>query len=435
MWKLIFKNLWNRRKRNSLLAVELIIVTIVTFVLVDKVAVSVFDSSLPLGYDSDRLCVVSFKAYDEKSPKFDKERWDSTSRVDDALFLYNKIKLLPQVEKATAVPWGYINDKGGSSNQFCSGDKVKDSLYITKCIQLMFVPGMNYFETYGIKSVEGSPSVEELSKMSYAANDIIVSKSYADLFYPGENIIGKNAFYPKGYEEIKYRVVGIVDGVRFQSYERTNCVVFAPWSGYYFYYNLDVVVRLKSGVDVNDFVTDFRKTMGKEMKKGNFYATGVKSYSDIISTEEQHCGITSSRQLNSSLMLFFFVNLFLGVVGTFWLQTRNRAEEAGVMRSFGARRWDIRLMLLGEGLVLSTVSVFIGCIIYLQVALDKGLYQGYDSFFTLNLIDTWVTDFGEHFMIISLLCYVVITAIVLLGIYLPARSMSNINPIEALREN
>ena len=435
MWKLIFKNLWSRRKRNSLLAVELIIVTIVTFVLVDKVAVSVFDSSLPLGYDSDRLCVVSFKAYDEKSTKFDKERWDSTSRVDDALFLYNKIKSLPQVEKATAVPGGYINDKGGSSNQYWSGDKVKDSLYITKCIALMFVPGMNYFETYGIKSVEGSPSVEELSKMSYAANDIIVSKSYADLFYPGENIIGKNAFYSKGYEEIKYRVVGIVDGVRFQSYERTNCVVFSPWPGYYFYYNLDVVVRLKSGVDVNDFVADFRKTMGKEMKKGNFYATGVKSYADIISNEEQHCGITSSRQLNSSLMLFFFVNLFLGVVGTFWLQTRNRTEEAGVMRSFGARRWDIRLMLLGEGLVLSTVSVFIGCIIYLQVALDKGLYQGYDSFFTLNTIDTWVTDFGEHFMIISLLCYVVITAIVLLGIYLPARSMSNINPIEALREN
>lgn len=435
MWKLILKNLWSRRKRNSLLVAELIIVTIVTFVLVDKVAVSMFDSNLPLGYDSDRLCVVSFKAYDAKSPRFDKERNDSASRVDDALFLYKKIKSLPQVENATAVPWGFINDMGGSSNQFCSGNEEKDSVYSTSCIQLSFVPGMNYFETYGIKSVQGSPSIEELSKMSYAPNDIVMSKSYADLFYPGENIVGKDVFHPAWDSNIKYRVVGLVDGVRFQSYERTNCVVFQPYAGYYFWYYFSAVVRLKPGVDVDEFVADFRKTMGTEMRKGNFYANGVKSYAEIISTQEQRQGITSPRQLNSSLMMFFFVNLFLGVVGTFWLQTRNRAEEAGVMRSFGARRWDIRLMLLGEGVVLSTISVVTGCLIYLQVALHKGLYQGYDSFFTLNKIDTWVTDFGEHFMIISLLCYAIITVIVLLGIYLPARNMSNVNPIEALREN
>lgn len=435
MWKLIFKNLWSRRKRNGWIVVELIVVTIVLFVLVDKMAVSLYDSSLPLGYDADRLCVVSMKAYNNKSPRFNKERWDSASRVDDAFFLINKIKSIPEVENVTAVPWSYINGIGGSSNAMFSGNKERDSINLVNCIFYQFVPGLNYFETYGIKSVEGSPSAEELSKMSYAPMDIVVTKTYVDLFYPGENVIGKKVFHadPDKPDRWKYRVVGVVDGVRFKSYERTNCLAFMPYDGYYFYYTCEAIVRLKPGVDMDDFVADFKKNRIPEMKAGNFYATGIKSYEDIIADQEQNDGITSPRQLSSVLMIFFLVNLCLGVIGTFWLQTRNRTEEAGIMRSFGAKRWTIRWMLLGEGFVLSTISVIIGCLVYLQVALDRGLEEGYKSFFHLNKIDTWITHFGEHFIIISLLCYVVIMITVLIGIYLPARNISNVEPIDALR--
>ena len=52
----------------------------------------------------------------------------------------------------------------------------------------------------------------------------------------------------------------------------------------------------------------------------------------------------------------------------------------------------------------------------------------------LNLVDSWIFHFGEHFMNISLICYVVITATVLVGVYFPARSISNVNPIDALRD-
>ena len=70
---------------------------------------------------------------------------------------------------------------------------------------------------------------------------------------------------------------------------------------------------------------------------------------------------------------FFLVNLCLGVIGTFWLQTRTRREEVGVMLSFGATRSDIVRLLMGEGTVLTVVASLTGFLLYLQYALKEGL--------------------------------------------------------------
>lgn len=53
MLKLIFKNLWARRRRNGWLLAELILVSIVTWIILDPVIVVTHDRSIPLGYDAD----------------------------------------------------------------------------------------------------------------------------------------------------------------------------------------------------------------------------------------------------------------------------------------------------------------------------------------------------------------------------------------------
>ena len=50
-----------------------------------------------------------------------------------------------------------------------------------------------------------------------------------------------------------------------------------------------------------------------------------------------------------------------------------------------------------------------------------------------NIINNWVTNFNEHFAIISAVVYVILMACVAIGVYLPARSVSRINPVDALR--
>ena len=58
MLRLIFKNLWARRRRNGWLLAELVAVAVVSWAVLDPVAVLTFDRLLPHGYDADRLCMV-----------------------------------------------------------------------------------------------------------------------------------------------------------------------------------------------------------------------------------------------------------------------------------------------------------------------------------------------------------------------------------------
>ena len=70
-------------------------------------------------------------------------------------------------------------------------------------------------------------------------------------------------------------------------------------------------------------------------------------------------------QMRMVLGIFFLFCLFLGVSGTFWMQTSNRREEIGIMKSFGATSSVIVRTLIAEGVILATVAVAIGCFLYL----------------------------------------------------------------------
>ena len=118
---------------------------------------------------------------------------------------------------------------------------------------------------------------------------------------------------------------------------------------------------------------------------------------------------------NLLVAVFFLVNLCLGVVGTFWLQTRTRREEVGVMLSFGATPGRIVRLLLGEGAVLTTLGTLVGCFIYLQYAISEGLSRGV-SYYEGLPPEYWTDFFWAHFLIVSLFVYAILLVVVSTGV-------------------
>ena len=180
------------------------------------------------------------------------------------------------------------------------------------------------------------------------------------------------------------------------------------------------------------FLHDFKPWMLREMRVGNLYARDLQSYDDLIADSEFYSS-TSLYRRNLSVAMFFLINLCLGVIGTFWLQTRTRREEIGVMLSYGATPHNIRLLLLGEGAVLTTIATFIGCIIYMQYGLSEGLHE-VSSYINTMTQPCWIDNFGQHFFIVSFIIYLILLVVVLVGIYIPARKISAISPTDALRD-
>ena len=430
MWKLILKNLWSRRRRNGWLLAELILVAILSWYIFDPVMVVTYERHLPLGYDADRLCMVSVGMLPQEAPGYEPQAADSASLMQTYLNLVDRARQHPDVEQATPVLcFVYPGAMGNGISRFIAeGDSVAHT-----ALFIEFLPHTHFFETYGFQSGKGSMSAAQLSDLDngdyYIMTEDLLEGMFRTHIYRNQRCWKVN-----GTDTCYTAVKGTVKSCKYLSDKRPVPIVFMPLQNPDIRSSLDnmrIVVRLKEGVRMERFLHDFRSWMLRQLRIGNLYARELQSYDEINAAREFSDSTVLYRR-SLSIALFFLVNLCLGVIGTFWMQTRTRREEVGVMLSYGATPHRIRLLLLGEGTALTTLATFIGCFIYLQYAFSEGLNTG--SSLMEAVTPSWVDNFGLHFFFVSLMVYVILLLVVWIGIYIPARRISSISPTEALRD-
>lgn len=430
MWKLILKNLWSRRRRNGWLLAELILVAILSWYIFDPVMVVTYERHLPLGYDADRLCMVSVGMLPQEAPGYEPQAADSASLMQTYLNLVDRARQHPDVEQATPVlSFVYPGAMGtGTSSFIAEGDSVAHT-----ALFIEFLPHTHFFETYGFQSGKGSMSAAQLSDLDYG-DYYIMTEDLLEGMFRTHIYRNQRCWKVNGTDTCYTAVKGTVKSCKYLSDKRPVPIVFMPLQNPDIRSSLDnmrIVVRLKEGVRMERFLHDFRPWMLRQLRIGNLYARELQSYDEINAAREFSDSTVLYRR-SLSIALFFLVNLCLGVIGTFWMQTRTRREEVGVMLSYGATPHRIRLLLLGEGTALTTLATFIGCFIYLQYAFSEGLNTG--SSLMEAVTPSWVDNFGLHFFFVSLMVYVILLLVVWIGIYIPAHQISSISPTEALRD-
>ncbi len=438
MFKIIIKNLWNRRRRNIWLFIELIVVTILTWAVLDPMIVGFHNACTPLGYDADRLVVVEIKNYPHDSKKCDSESFfNEEKRMENYEILKEKARNLPDVESVSHI-FSTFNGSGYSYGHLNTGNIGIDTIAGYSYDMTYFV-GDKFFSTHGIEAAEGSPSIEQLESMILSKNDMIITETIDRTYWPDRRGLKDKWFIDKDWETgdtIYKNVVGIVKDVKQYSHIQTAAVSFSPMectprivvNGCRF------VLRLREGVDTREYVRDNIKLINDELQVGNFYVRSVSSQADVIKLYEDRWGVTSQRNLSIFVAVLFLVNLILGVTGCVWLQTGKRVSELGILRSYGASRSSIMRMLFGEGIVLATVAFVIGDAVYLQYALKEGLAMGFLNTAEFIPIKSWVTEFAAHFVIVSAIIYALVILCVCIGTYCPARHASRIEPVDALRD-
>lgn len=423
MIRLIIRNLWARRRRNIWLLGELILVSVLTWNMVDPIVVMTHDRSLPLGYNTKGLYILSFGVYPSQSAVYQKAEDDSLQMMNNLFRLLDQVRLYPNIQSATPiVGFTYPSSGGNSSSGF-----QYDTLGINVSF-IHFLPNSAFFETFGIRALEGK-STPQLDKYAFGQNDLVCTQNVSDVLFRGEKFTGKKLYREDEGDTIFYPIVGVVDNLRYYSFEQPRPLAFMAEREVNDFHNLKIVFRLKEGISESQFMHEFRSFMNSRLKVGNLFARSVISYDNFIKEREFENGVTNTYRMNTALCLFFLINLILGVVGTFWLQTRSRCGDVGVMLSYGANPSNILRMLLGEGVVLATVAVCIGCFIYLHFGLSDGLYMMGEPFG-----DYWINNFTLHFLVVSVIVYLIIVLVVLLGVYIPARKISRIHPTDALRD-
>ena len=122
-------------------------------------------------------------------------------------------------------------------------------------------------------------------------------------------------------------------------------------------------------------------------------------------------------------MAFLMLNIFLGLLGTFWFRTQQRRGEIALHKINGATNRAVFARLMSEGMLLLLV------ITPLALAVDYVLASA-----ELNSWRNGTTLEPERLLLCAALAFVFIALMILIGIWYPARRAMKVQPAEALHD-
>ncbi len=430
--KQIFKSIIARPGRSIGLLIEIIIVTIIGWIVTEPVSILTTTALVPAGYDYDRLVSVEFTRFSRHSEEFDGEIPSDDGEMKAAYDrLLRKIREREGVENAT-----FYYSQGFESMSYGSTSINPDSIYHSKdddnyvgVTMIDYKPGTDFFATYGIKDAQGKP----FNEPKEIGAGYIVSQTVAKALVHDGSVIGKR-FYNWGddEEEEPSTIVGVTADTPYRKGDGRQPVAFKianeEWSE-----PRGIVIRLGRGVNPRTFTDKFTDEIG-QYRSGNHYITHPQLMSDMRET----CFADKQRELTQKwiIMIFFLVNVLLGIAGTFYVQCKTRIPDAGVMRAFGASRIRIEWSIIAEACVIVLVGWLIGSAIYLIYLHTQGFPM--DSDIQYRIVKTirpvWHDTKLGRYSIIGGLILLFMLATATLGAWLPARKVSRVPIVDSLRD-
>ena len=122
-------------------------------------------------------------------------------------------------------------------------------------------------------------------------------------------------------------------------------------------------------------------------------------------------------------MGFLLLNIFLGLLGTFWFRTQQRRSEIALHKAHGATSRAIFHRLLGEGWLLLLLVTPVALIIDYNLAhLELNSWRN-------NTTLEW-----DRLMLCALISFLLIALMIAVGIGIPARKAMKVQPAEALHD-
>jgi predicted permease len=353
-----------------------------------------------LGVNLDRVLTM-----DLFLPRF---RYAETSlKVDFFRQLLEKTKALPGVE---SVGMNYALPFSGAdpSNRFAikgwpseEGDDLSANLGLVN---------PDYFETLEIPILSGRSFL--LSDTADAPAVAIIDERMVDLYFDNVDPLGQRISIA-GDEELT--IIGIVGAVKQDAFEAiARPYVYLPYQQRcYLFTSLAIKTSLRNPLSLAPAVRAVVGELDPKLPISNI-STLEAAYRDAISPQRFSLLL---------ICLFAVVSLFLTQIGTYGVMaflSRQRKQEAGIRMALGASPTQIFWLVFKHGLALSLVGTTIG----LAMALAGGKILA-------NLVFGIETRDGLVFSIV--VAMTLLAAFV--AYYLPARSLSRVDPGSSLRSS
>lgn len=120
---------------------------------------------------------------------------------------------------------------------------------------------------------------------------------------------------------------------------------------------------------------------------------------------------------------FLMLNIFLGILGTFWFRTQQRRGEIALFKALGSTNHDVFTRQISEGIILLSAATIFAIVIDINLAFEN-----------LNKAHNGIYLEPVRFIATVLISYFLTAAMIIVGTWFPARKAMSIQPAEALHE-
>ena len=434
---MILKSLWTHKKQNGWIFAEIALIACLGWFIVDYLVVTFYATHLciPAGeFEKDHLCVGQMGVIRSESTSEDYVTHEENQSI---YVIRDKLASLPEVTSVCFAP-----DYLGADLNYYNWRTLAladDTTHTIGYAHFLYYQNERFFETQGLRSIEGSPDAETLSR-EIAPDGIVVTRSVAQRLFGHDQVVGKRvAMMTTHYADGKFTnevagyhtIAGVVEDVKGAPNERYPYVVFFPHPDNSASAYSKVLVRLKPDADAEAFVRHLTPTLTSDYRAGVCVLNNLETYRQHYDNQVAHDYSMYTTLATIPLVLFAII-VVLGTLGTFWLQIRKRTGDIGIMRSFGAKRRDIFLQIWGEAAVLTVTACLTGCLVWFQFAIHWDLLSNGNAYGSSGLETDWVVQFWPHFLIVSAVQCLLLLAVVTLGMVVPTFRAMYKHPVEAL---
>lgn len=281
----------------------------------------------------------------------------------------------------------------------------------------------DYYKLFKIPILRGREFTDH--DTAAAPGVVLINGAFAKQFFPNDNPVGQQILVGKGmgppFEEAARQIVGVVGNTHDGGLARDpGPLMIVPDAQV-----PDGMTKLNAGIvplrwvvrtngDPHRLATQIAEQL--RVASGGFPVAHVRTMGEIVSR-------STARESFNMLLLTIFgaVALILAAIGIYGLMAysvEQRTQEMGIRMALGADRRTIRKFVVWHGMRLALVGVSLG------ICAAFGLTRFLSSF--LFGVKSWDPT-------VFVTVPIVLTAVALLAVWLPATRASKLNPMQALR--
>ena len=392
MFKHLFKMIWNKKKQNSLLIVEILLSFLVIFGVFTFALNAYNNYAMPMGFNYDRVWAISYNhTLETNNP-------DSTTLVYETLL--RDIKSMPLVVDA-----GYASSNIPFANNQMSTGITNKGMFITNVNN--FFMDENYPDVMQVKMLAGR--WYNKADRAASAKIIVINKKLKEKLFGKIDAVGKTI---GDKDEERRKVLGVIDDIK------TNGDYQAPNYGLYNMHDTaaykwmgKILVKVGPQADAG-FEGKLYKLMAGRLKKSNIE---IEHLDNKLVAYNKFTLVPLI--ILSIVAAFLIINVALGIFGVLWYNINKRRGEIGLRRAVGAPGSSVSAQLVSEAIILATLSLIIGAFFAVQFPL-------------LNVFNLP----ASVYLIAMLLAVIFIYLLVLVCSLYPGKQASAILPAVALHE-